>query len=215
MSIARRDFIRLFGIGLASFLVSRCQAVLPPALSARDELRRLWLRFGELAQKTQAGRNDEDELGTSMIAEHRAALDAMVADGALSPEASELVQEAYAAAVYHVWRSNAPITCYAPMMVDYAPTGAATLVKQSETLAELSNQGNVDPTTLANAQTALEHDLAFYELTDDETQALYQAVLQKNQGGGQPIPSFDALELELTPEAREAARFILDLLSSK
>jgi hypothetical protein len=215
MTLTRRDFIKMFGIGLASFLVSRCQAVAPPPFAARDRLRGLWLGFPELANKTLAGRNDEDELGTRMIAEHQAALGSVVADGNLSPEAAELVQEAYAAAVYHVWRSNAPITCYAPVMVDYAPTGAAVLVKQSEILGELAQQGSVDPAILANAQAALEHDLAFYELTDDQTQALYQAVIESNQGSGHAIPSFDALELELTPEAREAAHFILDLLSSK
>ncbi len=214
MSLSRRDFVKLFGVTLAGFLVTRCQAVLPESKTPRERLRRLWFRFGELAEQTRAWSDAEDKLGQSLIADHRSELDAMVASGALSAPAADLVQEAYAAAVYHVWRSNAPITCYEPMMVDYAPSGAAALVQQAEILGDLSGQGTIDPATLAKAQTALEHDVAFFQLTNDETQALYKRVLEANQDGGTPIPSFDALDLELTPDAREAAHFILDLLAN-
>ena len=215
MALTRRDFVKLFGVGLASLLVTRCQAVLPPAVSARDRLRGLWLNFVKLEKETLAGRNDEDVLGQRMISDHRAELDEVVAAGEVSAPAAELVQEAYQAAVYHVWRSNAPITCYEPMMVDYAPSGAGVLVKQAEVLRQLAAQGSIDPVAAARAQAALEHDLAFYQLTDDETQALYQRVLARSQDAGQPIPSFEALQLELTPDAREAAGFILDLLTSQ
>jgi hypothetical protein len=215
MTLTRRDFIKLFGVTLASLLASRCQAVLPAAQTPRDRLRRLWFSFSELAEKTRAGRNDEDELGQKMSADHRAELDALVAAGGLSAPAADLVQEAYSAAVYHVWRSNAPITCYVPTFVDYGPSSAAVLVKQAEILGELRGKGMIDASTLSRAQSALEHDLAFYQLTDDETRALYQGLIEQNQDGGKPIPSFDALELDLAPDAREAARFILDLLSTQ
>lgn len=213
MTLTRRDFVKIFGVALASVLVSSCQALVPADRTPRDRLRRLWYGFAALADETRKGRNDEDEIGQKMIADHRLELDAVVSAGELSAPAAGLVQEAYAAAVYHVWRSNAPITCYEPVLVDYAPSGAGVLVKQAEILRELSGQGNVDPATLAKAQAALEHDLAFYELTDDETQALYKRVLEASHAAGTSVPTFDALELELTPEAREAARFILDLLS--
>ncbi len=215
MSLTRRDFMSLFGVALASVLLTRCQAIIPEALTARQRLRRLWFRFGELADRTTATGDVEDALGRQMIAEHRAALDELVAGGQLSASVADLVQEAYSAAVYHVWRSHAPMTCYEPMRVDYAPSGAAGLVNQSQILGELASRGTIDPATLAEAQAALEHDMAFYALSEQGTQALYDRVIQQSEAGTQPIPSFDGLQLELTPDARQAAQFILDLLAGK
>jgi hypothetical protein len=100
------------------------------------------------------------------------------------------------------------------MVVDFAPMSANTLVQQSEILEEIAQKEIVDPKTLENAQVALEKDMAFYALSEEETQALYQRMIDEMQTGG-PYPSFNELELELTPDAREAARFILNLLSNK
>jgi hypothetical protein len=173
------------------------------------------LRFGELAQKTISGENPDDALGQQMIADHRAALDELTASGEISASVADLVQESYAAAVYHVWRSNAPITCYMPAMVNYSPSSASVLVKQSEVLSQIAAQGAIDPTTLADAQAALEHDMAFYDLSDAELTTLYERITKESQEGGQSIPDFETLQLELTPDARDAARFILDLLTGK
>jgi hypothetical protein len=101
------------------------------------------------------------------------------------------------------------------MFVDYAPSSADVLVKQSEVLNEIAAQGTIDPATLAGAQAALEHDLAFYDLSDEEVKSLYDRLTRESQVGGQSIPSFEALELELTPDAKEGAHFILDLLTGK
>jgi hypothetical protein len=239
MSTSRRDFMKLFGVSLASLLLTRCQWRLPiPAtcyapmvpdftptsdidhLDARGRLRLCWLRFGELAEKTRNGLNQgsdswEDKLGRQMIADHRAALDELVASGDITPAVADLVQEAYSAAVYHVWRSNVPITCYEPMVVDYAPASASSLVQQSGILGQVAAQGTVDPQTLAKAQAALEHDMAYYALSQEDVQALYQRLMKAYQDSGQSIPSFEAVELEMTPDARSAAQFILDVLSPK
>jgi hypothetical protein len=235
MPLTRRDFMKLFGVTAASILLTRCQGLAtetpptptcyaptaPPidtrsiSSSARERLRLTWLRFGELSQKTISGENPDNALGQQMAADHRAALDELVTSGEISASVADLVQESYAAAVYHVWRSNAPITCYAPRMVDYAPSSAGVLVKQSEILNQIAAQGTIDPATLASAQTALEHDMAFYALSDADIQTLYDRLIKESQEEGQSIPSFDALQLELTPEARDAARFILDLLTGK
>jgi hypothetical protein len=150
-----------------------------------------------------------------MTADHRAALDELVTAGELSASVADLVQESYGAAVYHVWRSSAPMTCYEPVIVDYRPSSAGILVQQSEMLAQIAAQGTIEPETLAKAQTALEHDMAFYDLSDADVQALYERVLEESREAGQSIPSFDELQLELTPDAREAARFILELLTGK
>lgn len=234
MSLKRRDFMKLFGVSVASLLLTRCRGIFaetptcyapfppptvtPPIASsstARDRLRFSWLRFGELAQTTLSAGDTENTLGQQMIVDHRSALDELVTAGELSPAVADLVQESYAAAVYHVWRSNAPITCYEPVFVDYSPASAGILVRQSEILGQLAGQGTIDPETLAKAQAALEHDMAFYDLSDADVQALYDRLIQESQNAGQSVPTFESLQLELSPDARAAAQFILDLLTGK
>lgn len=237
MPIHRRDFMKLLGVSVASLYLARCHMntvgitstypeeitcyEAPPDLptpeptlsSARGRLQVDWLRFEELAQTSP--QDTENKLGNELIIEHRAALDELIANGELTAPVADLVQEAYGAAVYHIWRSNAPITCYEPVIVDYAPSSAGVLVEQSQVLNRIAEQGTIDPDTLAKAQAALEHDLAFYALSDQEVESLYNQLIKDNQDAGQPIPSFEALTLELTPEAKEATRFIIDLLTGK
>ncbi|KAF0106349.1 MAG: hypothetical protein FD146_2615 [Anaerolineaceae bacterium] len=227
MPISRRDFMKLFGIGVASMLMTRCRvfppvatcyAPMPPTpevLTPRDRLRQYWISFGELAQRTQETGNTENTFGRQLVADHRLALDELVASGELSAPVAALIQEAYDAAVYHVWRSNVPMTCYEPMMVDYAPVSASVLVQQSDILDDFSGQGTIDPETLAKAQAAIEHDMAFFALSDADVQALYAQILKASQEQGQPIPSFEDLQLEVTADAKAAAQFIIDLLTGK
>jgi hypothetical protein len=221
--------MKLFGVSVASILMTRCRPISPPtptcyaplpptpdALTPRDRLRKCWLSFGDLAQRTQqaaTGENSEDDFSQQLNSDHRAALDELVASGELTAPVADLVQEAYSAAVYHIWRSNAPITCYEPMIVDYAPVSANLLVEQSAILNDLSTQSMINPETLAKAQAALEHDMAFYALSEADVQALYEQVM--NTSPGQPIPSFQELPLEVSPDAKAAAQFIVDLLTGK
>jgi hypothetical protein len=230
MTISRRDFMKLFGVGVASVLMTRCRfpvvgscyapMPLPTSTlsSARERLRRFWLSFNELAQKTlkeadQGG--TENTFGRQLTTGHRLALDELVASGELTAPVSGLVQEAYDAAVFHVWRSNAPITCYAPSLVNYAPLSASVLVRQSEILSTAAAGGAIDPATLATAQAAIEHDMAYYSLSDADLQTLYDQIMQDIQASGQSAPAFEDLPLKLTPDARAAAQFIIDLLSGK
>jgi len=230
MTISRRDFMKLFGVGVASVLmtgcrfpvVGSCYAPMPPPTStpssARECLRRFWLSFNELAQKTaedtgQGG--DENTFGRQLTTGHRLALDELVASGELSATVASLVQEAYDAAVFHVWRSNAPITCYAPKLLNYAPISASVLVQQSEILSAAAAGGAIDPATLATAQASIEHDMAYYALSDAGLQTLNDQIMQDIQASGQSAPDFEDLPLELTPDARAAAQFIIDLLSGK
>jgi hypothetical protein len=230
MSISRRDFMKLFGIGMASMLMTRCRvsvpvgscyAPMPPtpnALTPRERLRKYWLSFNELAQATLDEANQgstENSFGEQLIADHRLALDELVVSQELTPPVADLIHEAYVAAVYHVWRSNAPITCYIPVLVDYAPVSANVLVQQSDILNNLSTQGTIDLETLAKAQTAIEHDMAFYALDDADVQALYEQIMKAAQDQEQPIPSFDQLQLKVTPDVKAAAQFIIYLLIGK
>jgi hypothetical protein len=233
MSISRRDFMKLVGVSVASLTLTSCRiplpvtcyAPLPPSpyptvhpLAAIDRLRRYWLGFGELAQKTIEETtlgNTDNTFGQQLVVDHRLALDDLVASGELTPAVADLVQEAYDAAVYHVWRSNAPMTCYAPTLVNYAPVSAGILIQQSEILNEVANESTIDPETLSKAQAALEHDMAFYALTDEEVNSLYQRLVGEKQSQGQAVPAFDDLDLEITPDAKTAAQFIISLLTSQ
>jgi len=245
--LTRREFMKTFGVGLASLIIAGCQLstqkskptpkpietqvatcyiVVPlqatptpvVPLSARDRLRVCWLSFNELAAKTQSGENyvpdkaDRNPLGTRLEADHRAALDELVAAGELDAAAAGLVQEAYAAAVSHIWRSNAPITCYEPMMVNYAPASAAQLVQQSAVLAEMAARSDLNPDTVAMAQKTIQHDLAFEALSREQVDALYQKLLEDYQQNQTTVPSFDQVELEITPEMEAAAKFLVELL---
>lgn len=233
MPLHRRDFMKLMGISVASLFLNRCRSqsaetiptpacyepteppritVTPAIASPRERLRLYWLRFDELAQRSPE--DTENTFGDQLIAGHRNELNELIAAGEISASAADLVQEAYNAAVYHVWRSNAPITCYEPAMIDYAPQSAGTLIAQSQTLNKIAAEGAVNPDTLAKAQMALEHDLSFYALNEEDIQALYSQIQREYDPGKEP-PSFEELPLELTPEAQEAAQFIIDLLTGK
>jgi hypothetical protein len=230
MSISRRDFMKLFGIGVASILMTRCRSLFvtcytptPAPYPAegntpRDRLRKCWLSFGDLAQRTRdlaSGGSTEDTFGTQLAADHRIALDELVASGELTAPVSDLIHEAYMAALYHVWRSNSLLACYTPTVyVNYAPASANVLVEQSEILSELSEQSVVEPATLAKAQTALEHDMAYYGLNDADMKTLLDQITAIQQQG-QQVPAFDELPIEVTPDAKAAAEFIIELLTEK
>lgn len=229
MTASRRDFIRLLGVSISGLLLTRCHffarptcyVPMPPSptptvpTSARGRLRNCWVRFGELAQaateESQAG-TYENSFGQQLIAEHRAALDELIVEGEITPSVAALVQEGYEAAVFHVWRSNIPVTCYLPVPVDYAIPSAAVLVRQAEALEALAEAGDIDSVTLERARAALEHDMAFYALTQEEVSQLYERLMAEWQSQQQPPPTFEEVEFEITPDAQAAARFIIELL---
>jgi hypothetical protein len=227
MSITRRDFMKLFGVGVASLLMTRCKPVTPPPipscytsapplpedLAPRDRLRKCWLSFGELVQKTieEANQGNLDmTFGQELIAEHREAVEIETI-----PSIAALVQEAYEAAVYHVWRSNISVACYEPMMVDYAPASAEVLVQQAKILDEITSQSDIDAETLAKVKAALEHDMAFYAMSEAEVAFLYDRILAEWQAQNEAIPDFQNIDLEVTPTAKAAAHFIIELLTGQ
>ena len=229
MSISRRDFMKLVGVSVASLALTGCRLPLPVScyaplvptdypLTAKGRLRRCWMSFGLLAEATSDEASlgsTENALGQLLVADHRQALDELAASGDLTPAVADLIQEGYDAAIYHVWRSNAPITCYEPMIVDYAPVSADVLVKQSAVLSEIAGENTIDPENLANAQAALEHDMAFYALTDEEVASLYDRLVTEWQVQGRTVPAFENVNLEITPDAEAAAQFIISLLTSR
>ena len=231
MNLSRRDFIKLFGITVASLTMTRCKfpplaaetpgpTATPTPLPPRDMLRLCWQRFDELAQTTVELSDTGEEymenaLGEQLVADHRHALAELVAAGESTQPVADLVQEGYEAAVYHVWRSNIPVTCYEPVIVDYEPASARVLVQQSEMLNEFAQAGEIDPETLAQAQAALEHDMAFIAMSDADIDLLYQQMIADWENQSINIPSFADLSLEPSAEAIAAARFIIELLTEE
>ncbi len=228
----RRTFIRQVGIALASVAMSRCK---PPVVTcyvpaettaiptrvgwddtARGRLRRCWQSFDWLEQETKDSWDAEqadpgEDALAKLTADHRAALDELVAAGELEAAVADEVQAAFNGAAHHVWRANAPITCYEPVLVEYTPTSAAQLVSQSAALAELAQAGDLDPETVARVQATIERDVAFLSLSSADEQALYEALIAA-AGDSYAFPTFDELELDIPPEATVAARFLVNLL---
>lgn len=180
----------------------------------RERLRSCWLRLDWLAE--EAGVLDDSERGVqarmSLVAEHRAALDELVALEELIADVADHVQGAYFEVAYHVWRANCGMTCYvvAPGP-DYTPTSSVQLVRQVELLADLADDDTIDQAAVVRAQAAIERDIAFHNLSNEQVQALYDELI-KAAGDSYDYPPFNDLDLEITPEDAEAARFLVELL---
>jgi hypothetical protein len=213
MTPTRREFIKSVGVALAGLVLARCAQWPQGDTSARGRLRDCWLRFDWLAEETRKGGDGNDYEGAreQLVREHSTALDELVNTGELTRAVADEIATGFGAATYHVWRSNAPITCYEPMMIDYQPTSAAQLVQQAELLEELARDGSLDPNTLATAQETIARDIAFLSLSGSAQQALYDKIL----AGGYPYPDFSALPLDIAPEEAEAARYVVELLGKK
>lgn len=207
----RREFIRQFGISLLALLAARCTGAARHDNTPRGRLRNSWLDLDELAAQAQSGKKDYGQQALAdATAAHRQILDELVTAGELSPEVADHVQAAFDGAAYHVWRSNAPITCYEPVLIDYRPSSSGQLAQQAALLAELAGSGEVDAVAVAQAHAAIERDITFLNLSSAEVNVLYAQIQAQSAQAG--IPDFDQVPLDITPEAAEAARFLVDLL---
>jgi len=219
------------GVAIATLMMGRCNP-LPPTCyepmemthvptptsggddSPQARLRSYWLGFSEFAQQTKEESEDlekSERTREALVSDHRAALDELVAAGELEAAVADQVQLAFSGAIYHVWRSNVPITCYEPVIIDYTPTSAQQLVQQAGILAELAESGSLEEETIARARVAIERDIAFLALAQAEIQTLYDRLIEA-AGDTYAYPSFDEVELDITPQAVEAARFLVGSL---
>jgi len=212
MRSTRRDFIKSVGIAIASLVMVRCIPFGSKDDSRRGRLRNCWLRLDWLAQQTQKDFERGDQALDGLVADHRAVLNDLVTAGELDEAVADQMQVAFTEAAFHVWRSNAPITCYEAVMVDYSPASSDQLAQQAGLLAEMAESGDLDSDVVAQAQAAIERDITFLKLSYEETQALYDE-LRETAGDTNDFPSFDELDLEISPETAEAARFLVELLS--
>ena len=217
MDVTRREFLKGVGVAMASLAMAGCS----PGLgrggaddSPRGRLRSCWLRLDNLAETTKKDYEKGEQLMAELTAGHRAALDDLVSSAELASTVADHVQAAFDEALYHVWRANAPMTCYEPAIVNYTPTSADQLVQQASLLAGMAKRGNLEPDTVQRAQIAIERDIAFLSLTSQETDELYQA-LQDAAGDSFRFPTFEELALEIPVGAIEAACFLVNLLTEQ
>ena len=211
MRSTRRDFIKSVGIAVASVVMARCIPLGGKDDSPRARLRNCWLRLDWLAQQAKGDYERGDKAREKLAADHRAALDDLVAAGEVDADVADKLNTAFGAAINHVLLSNAPLTCYEALIVDYTPASSDQLAQQADLLAEMAKSGDLDPATVAQAQAAIERDIAFLNLSDAETQALYDELIAA-AGDTYDFPSFDGLDLDIPSEAAEAARFLVELL---
>jgi hypothetical protein len=149
------------------------------------------------------------KLGKELKADHRAALDEMVEAGELDAPVAEHVQAIYDEAVAHIWA--ALTTCYEAIpMPDYKPNARGQLIRQTDLLKEMAAEGDIDPQIAAQAQALLERDVAFLNLSETDREALYDKLK-----ADEIYPRYEELDLDVTPEATEAAAFLTQLLSDQ
>jgi hypothetical protein len=205
MSPSRREFIVQFGIALASLAITRCA---PGTSTPEAQLRNVWGQLDRLAERTRKDADRGTRMRESLAADHRAALNQVVARGRLSAAAAGRAQVAFEAAAYHIWRANAPITCYEPVIIDFRPTTSGQLATQAALLAQ---RDDLDAQIVAQAQAAIARDIAFLNLPHAEVEALYQDILSAKENDN-PLPAFGDVALELSPEDLEAAQFLVEAL---
>jgi hypothetical protein len=163
----------------------------------RERLRACWLRLEVLAQQAEGEIEQSQQAREGLGAEHRAALDELVEVGELGTDVAEQVQIAFAEAAFHVWRSNAPITCYEGLPAAYKPRD--DLVLQAQALVETTD--DLDPRVVERVQAAIARDVAFFGAVEvGESQV------------GELAALWESGEIEASPEAIEAARFLIELL---
>jgi hypothetical protein len=228
MKHTRRDFITSFAMGIASLIISGCLSsqsaedashdgsdpTHPPlptsmptasaspandsANSSEDVLRNSWLQLKKLSQVTQMDSNEGERLRDELMTNHRNALDGLVALNEISSEVANQIQHAFEQAAYHTWRVYAPAMCYEAMPPEAFPSG--DLIQQANQLIELSN--DLDPATVEKVQAAIARDMAFFE------------AISQDKNPYELLKQFNTDELEISPEALEAARFLMELLLS-
>jgi len=178
--------------------------------SPRGRLRSCWGRLDWLVQQIEKDLERGSKARYQLVADHRAALNDLVAATELDASVAEHVQSAFVEAVYHVWHSNAMI-CYEISQSSYHPVSRGQLVQQANLLAEIAQSGSFASETVALAQAALERDIAFLSLSPTEIEALYDKLVTPSGR----YPPFDDVDLEVMPQAAEAARFLVELLSGQ
>ncbi|MBN1977683.1 MAG: hypothetical protein JW918_09805 [Anaerolineae bacterium] len=171
MKTTRREFIHRVGIALGSLMAA---------------LRACWFDLDN--PKLQSF--DDTDFSRELRQRHEDALTTLVDSGELDAAVADEIAAAFEEAIAHVQRQQA--SCYIALPPEFAPRD--DLMRQADLLEGLAAEGDIDPGTVAEAQEALERDIAW---------------LAQFHAGEVP----EELEgIEVTPEAAEAARILVGLL---
>jgi len=196
MTLTRRDFIRSVSIAIASLVMAGCISSGGQDDSPQGRLRSCWLRLDWLARQARGDYERGEQARDELVAEHRAALDDLVAAGEVDAAVADQVQVAFDEAAFHAWRSNAPMTCYMALPVEYG--GRDDLLQQAELLRKAAS--GLDPAVVEEVQAAIARDIALFEAAAGP------------EAGAKLIEQFETGEIKASPEAVEAARILVDLL---
>jgi hypothetical protein len=200
MKTTRREFIRRVGIALGSLMAMRCVTTCyapspeTPPSSPLDApptpewaaLRGCWLDL----DNPELQSSEDTDFSRELRQRNGDALAALVASGELDAAVADEIDAAFEEAIAHVQRQQA--TCYIALPPEFTPRD--DLVQQAELLETLAAEGDIDPQTVARARAALGRDIAWL--------ARFHAGEAPGEWKG----------VEVTPEAAEAARILVELL---
>ena len=203
MTATRREFIHYVGVALASLLATRCGATCytpappTPIPSSRTPTpNSLWVKLRECwldLNSPQLQSYEDTDFSIELHQRHTDALNLLVNSDELDAAVADEIGAAFEQAIAHVQRQMA--TCYIALPPEFTPRD--DLMRQAALLEEMAEQSDIDPTTTAQAQAALERDIAWL--------AQFQA--------GQIPGSLE--KVEVNPASVEAARILIELLLSK
>lgn len=162
----------------------------------RVQLKEMWQFLTEHSGQFDVFPKD-DRQGDAFKARHRAALDGLIAAGALSAPVAERLQVAFDEAVLHTWHSQA--LCYMMTPMEAFPRG--DLLARARALGELEAGLDAEQMlAVALARAALERDMAFFQgkSKDKQLAALWQSG-----------------EIPVDQETHAAAQFLAGLLSEE
>jgi hypothetical protein len=125
--------------------------------------------------------------------QHDAALGELTAAHVLEPDVAAAIRQAFEEVLVHLRMRDA--CCYAVFPLEAEPREDLTV--QAAALAEMAGLSEIDSTTVARAQAALEHDMAW---------------LAQFRAG---LPARPLETVEPTPAEREAAQVMVLLLSKR
>jgi hypothetical protein len=216
---SRREFIRRVGVALASLLAVRCvptcyapalptHSTIPPThyepvqptcylpdapteptpITSQHwaDLRRCWLDLDDPRLRSF----EDTDFSRELLQRHAGALAALVEGGDLDEAVAAEIAVAFEEAIAHIQRQQA--TCYIALPPEFTPR--ENLMQQAKLLEDLAEEGDVNPQTMAQVQAVLERDIAWL--------AQFHAGLAPGE----------LEEIEVTPEAAEAARILVELL---
>jgi hypothetical protein len=174
-------------------------------------LRNCWSSLDWLAEETRkAGpeSNQARNAWNTLVENHQAALDIMIASGQFDTLVAREMQRAFEEAATHIKNTNkAVVTCYEISDVDVLSTQPANnsidvvrnnLVRQAELLQEFSV--DITSTTIERAQEAIALDITFLEIALRSSSR--EELFKEYQAGG----------MDINPKALETAQLLVDII---